>query len=155
MVSSPQLVRLYGGFCHRHQTAPEDLPGEHIPGSPRLALKRKLIPILARAGMLPDISKESITDKSKADAIAKALVITQASWMILQCIARFANKPPVTTLELNTLAHAVCAILVYAFWWEKPLDISEPTLLTGEWAPGLAATLWACRRRPGSPLSEL
>ncbi|KAK0743457.1 hypothetical protein B0T18DRAFT_185082 [Schizothecium vesticola] len=133
-----------GGFAIDTQQGQEDLPGEYIPGSPRLALNRKAVRILARSGMLPDISRESINDKSKADALAKFLAITQASWLILQCVMRFSYRLPVTALELNTLAHAVCALLVYALWWEKPLDIAEPTMLTEEWAPGLAASLWVC-----------
>ncbi|KAK0616985.1 hypothetical protein B0T14DRAFT_498097 [Immersiella caudata] len=135
-----------GGFAIDTKQGQDELPAEYIPGSPRLALNRKAVTVLARSGMLPDISKESITDKSKADALAKALVITQASWLILQCIMRFANGLHVTALELNTLAHAVCALLIYALWWHKPLDITEPALLAGGWAPGLAATLWACSR---------
>ena len=42
---------------------------------------------------------------------------------------RFAYRLPVTALELNSLAHAICALLIYALWWGKPLDISEPTML--------------------------
>lgn len=57
---------------------------------------------------------------------------------------RFAYRLPVTALDLNSLAHAICALLIYALWWGKPLDISEPTILTRDWAPSLAATLQAC-----------
>ncbi|KAK4443628.1 hypothetical protein QBC34DRAFT_498867 [Podospora aff. communis PSN243] len=138
-----------GGFAIDTNQGQEDLPGEYIPGSPRIVLSKKAVAVLARVGMLPDISKGSIKDKSKADSLAKALVITQASWLILQCIMRFANRLPVTVLELNTLAHAVCALLIYALWWEKPLDVTEPHMLTADWAPDFAATLWCCTRHKG------
>jgi hypothetical protein len=29
-------------------------------------------------------------------------------------------------LELNTFAHAVCALAIYIAWWNKPLDVEEP-----------------------------
>ncbi|KAK0753677.1 hypothetical protein B0T18DRAFT_484350 [Schizothecium vesticola] len=34
-------------------------------------------------------------------------------------------------LELNTLAHALCALALYSLWWNKPLDIEEPTPCRG------------------------
>ena len=37
---------------------------------------------------LPDLSKEEIRSKSKANGLAKALVCTQALWFITQCITR-------------------------------------------------------------------
>ncbi|KAM7187470.1 hypothetical protein V8F33_011210 [Rhypophila sp. PSN 637] len=133
-----------GGFAIDTTYGQEDLTGEYISGSPRITFHSKTLRIQAYAGFLPDISKESILDKSKADALAKALVITQATWMILQCVMRLANKLPLTTLELTTLAHAICALLTYVFWWEKLLDVTEPILMTGDWAPGFSSTLWVC-----------
>jgi len=104
-------------------------------------------------GLLPDISVESIKDKSKADKLAKALVIVQASWLILQCVMRWIAQLPVTPLELNTLAHGICALMVYYLWWEKPLDVQSPTLVTAEGRHALTALAWVCsgvrsRRRP-------
>lgn len=29
--------------------------------------------------------------------------------------------------QLNTLGHSVCALIVCMFWWNKPLDIEQPT----------------------------
>ncbi|KAK4206521.1 hypothetical protein QBC37DRAFT_458824 [Rhypophila decipiens] len=136
-----------GGFAIDITYGQEDLPCEYDPRWPRTTFLSKALLILARAGFLPDISRKSILDKSKADAIAKVLVVTQATWMILQCVMRLANKLPLTTLELTTLAHAICALLTYVFWWEKLLDVAEPILMTGDWAPGFASTLWACSAR--------
>ncbi|KAK4215436.1 hypothetical protein QBC37DRAFT_459012 [Rhypophila decipiens] len=136
-----------GGFAIDTTYGQEDLPGEYIPGSPRITFHRKVLPLLARAGFLPDISRESILDKSKADALAKVLVVTQATWIILQCVMRLANNLPLTTLELTTLAHAICALLTYLCWWEKPLDIAEPILLTGGWPSGFASTVWVCNEQ--------
>jgi hypothetical protein len=70
-----------------------------------------------------------ITDKSKADPIDKSLVCVQAGWLIVQRIARLAAGLPIILLELATLAHCLCALVMYALWWHKPLDITEPVLL--------------------------
>lgn len=113
-----------------------------IPGSPKLAADDPLILVAAKKGLLPEISKEYIKDKSKADHLAKVLVIAQASWLILQVIMRWASRLPVTALELNTLAHSICALLVYSLWWDKPLDIQDPTLLTSAYFPPLVALSW-------------
>ena len=82
--------------------------------------------ILARLDMLPDIDRSTVTARSKADGLAKTLVVIQASWMIIQIIARRASGLPVTLLELNTLAHVICAMAMYGLWWKKPQDVKEP-----------------------------
>jgi len=128
-----------GGFAFDPLTEAISLKEE---AKSRVALSTKAILILARHGHIPEISKEAIMDKSKADPIAKALVCVQAGWCLLQYIGRLAGHLPVTLLELNTLGHAVCALLIYIFWWHKPLDIKEPQVLSGEWMPSFYAWMW-------------
>ena len=36
---------------------------------------------------------------------------------------------PISLLELNTFGHAVCAILIYFLWWEKPFEVDYPTMI--------------------------
>jgi hypothetical protein len=38
----------------------------------------------------------------------------------------------ISILELNTFAHALCTLLIFGLWWDKPLDVIEPTLIQGE-----------------------
>ena len=78
-----------------------------------------------------DVSDITIQDKSKADTLAKVLVVLQVSWLFLQCVARASRSMPLTILEVHTLVHAVCAMLMYAFWFEKPLDIRDRHLGAG------------------------
>ncbi|CAI4214332.1 unnamed protein product [Parascedosporium putredinis] len=66
-----------------------------------------------------------IEDKSKGSMLAKSLVCFQAAWFCIQCLTRFGQKLPVSLLELNTLGHAICTLLIYCMWWEKPLDIGQ------------------------------
>lgn len=36
---------------------------------------------------------------------------------------------PISLLELNTFGHAVCALLIYVLWWDKPFEVDYPTVL--------------------------
>jgi hypothetical protein len=85
---------------------------------------------LAEAGVFFEILDEDINDKSKADIFAKAIVIFQVIWMIVQTCGRLANKLPVTVLEGHTLVHVATALAMYVLWFNKSLNVSEPTLVT-------------------------
>ena len=86
---------------------------------------------------------ESILDKSKADNIAKTLTCIQAFWIIIQSIARVASGLPLTFLEINTLGHVKCAQFMFLFWWDKPLEILYPTLLSCDTMHDLCALMWS------------
>ncbi|KAK3361457.1 hypothetical protein B0T24DRAFT_724661 [Lasiosphaeria ovina] len=43
---------------------------------------------------------------------------------------RLAAGLPISLLELNTFAHVVFAVYVFAAWWDKPLDINEPVIIS-------------------------
>ena len=73
---------------------------------------------LARQGQFVDISNKDITDKSKADIFTKSLICIQVSWMVIQCIARKAAGYPLTLLEIHTMVHVVCALILYVLWWK-------------------------------------
>ncbi|KAF9525227.1 hypothetical protein CPB83DRAFT_796745 [Crepidotus variabilis] len=74
----------------------------------------------------PRVSAEQIQDRSKADFLAKTVVLVQTTWFIIGCIARAVNKLPVTELEIVTLAFAVLNGVVYWLWWDKPMDVRCP-----------------------------
>jgi hypothetical protein len=90
---------------------------------------------------LPDLRKEAIFDKSKADSLGKILVCLQAGYMVFQVIGRLAARLPITLLEVNTLGHVLCALTMYAFWFQKPLCVSDPVVLSEDWARPLLC-LW-------------
>lgn len=98
--------------------------------------------LLAKSGLLPPISEREISDKSKADGLAKTLVCLQAIWMVVQVISRLVDGLPVTLLEVNTLGHVVCALLIYLLWWHKPRLVREPTVLQGQWVKPVCAYMW-------------
>ncbi|GAB0140503.1 hypothetical protein EsHS_00001123 [Epichloe bromicola] len=71
----------------------------------RLTLTARGMMLLADSGHLPVVEKAEIEDKSKANDLAKAAVIVQATWMLIQVMSRLAARLPVTLLEVNTVAH--------------------------------------------------
>jgi hypothetical protein len=74
----------------------------------------------------PIVSREEIEDRSKGDAVTKALVVSQTAWFLLQCVARASQHLAVTELELATAAFALLNIVMYVLWWDKPLDVQCP-----------------------------
>jgi hypothetical protein len=94
-----------------------------------------------RDHLIPDISREYIQDKSKSDSLAKLLTCWQAGYFCIQCVFRLSQQLSVTLLELNVLAHAVCALALFAIWSNKPRDVCEPTLIVGEEAMNICALL--------------
>lgn len=124
---------IMGGFAIE-QGGDEDKKSVLPDGVPRLTLGSPELEFIATCSLdrLPNISKEHIEDRSKANGITKAIVCGQALWFCIQCIARCAQGLSLSLLELNTFAHALCAFIMYYLWWEKPLDINEPTILKGD-----------------------
>ncbi|KAJ6783817.1 hypothetical protein PWT90_06123 [Aphanocladium album] len=109
----------------------------------RLTLTARGVLFLAQNGLLPTVYREEIDDKSKANDLAKATVIVQATWMLVQVIGRLAARLPVTLLEVNTVAHVICAFGMYIFWWNKPLLPSEPFVLRDESMAPLVAFMYS------------
>lgn len=97
-----------------------------------------------KPSLVPDISEATIKDKSKSSGLVKGFVCLQAAWFCAQCFSRWKQHLAVSLLELNTLAHALCALLIYMLWWSKPLDIEEPTLILGQESHGISA--YMCMR---------
>ncbi|RYP75180.1 hypothetical protein DL771_002505 [Monosporascus sp. 5C6A] len=86
--------------------------------------------LLASRGYVLDIRREAIDDKSKANLLAKGLICFQVTWMVVQAIARKAFGYPIALLELHTLVHVFCALLMYGLWMNKSMDVQEPTVVT-------------------------
>lgn len=105
--------------------------------------------------LIPILSEQEILDKSKADGLAKALVCLQAAWFCFQCILRVAGSLPISLLELTTFAHAICMFAAYFLWWSKPVNVQQPTVLTGNNFGEILAYMWmsspATQHHPGGP----
>ncbi|KAF8865240.1 hypothetical protein BDZ45DRAFT_612349 [Acephala macrosclerotiorum] len=94
-----------------------------------LTLTTEGVQYLAEKGHLMGISGVSIKDKSKADSLAKVLVCLQMTWLIVQCVVRKVYGYPISLLELHTFVHAICALLMYVLWINKPQDVRDPTIV--------------------------
>ncbi|KAF4965154.1 hypothetical protein FSARC_7021 [Fusarium sarcochroum] len=81
---------------------------------------------LARLGHFLPIPRSKINDKSKADTLQKVFVMTQVTWMATQCIVRKAYGVPISLLEIHTMVHVICAIVMFLFWIKKPKDMLDP-----------------------------
>ena len=132
-------------------------PDPFIPLSQRATLTANGILFLLEhePQLLPDISEEEVKDKSKGGSLTKSAACIQASWFCLSCIARISQKLPLSLLELNTFAHALCTVIVYVLWWRKPLDIEQPLLVHEDRMRPLLAYMWmasktSCIPRPAS-----
>ncbi|KAJ3546423.1 hypothetical protein NMY22_g2063 [Coprinellus aureogranulatus] len=73
-----------------------------------------------------ELTEAQIEDRSKADGLAKAFVVTQCLWFVVQCIGRAVYGLPVLELEVTCLAFIACNIGMYCFWWKKPMNVVCP-----------------------------
>ncbi len=55
-----------------------------------------------------------------------------------------AQRIPISLLELNTFGHAICALLIYLLWWEKPFEVDIPTTIESQVVLDLYALAWIC-----------
>ncbi|KIK51314.1 hypothetical protein GYMLUDRAFT_181609 [Collybiopsis luxurians FD-317 M1] len=94
-----RYVLRYPGLYERYGAHPEDL---------------KFI------GRIP---KREIKDRSHSDGFAKFIAVGQTAWFVVQLIARKARHLPITELEIMTVAFAAMNVLIYFFWWYKPLGV--------------------------------
>ncbi|PSR77132.1 hypothetical protein PHLCEN_2v8040 [Hermanssonia centrifuga] len=133
-----------GGFVFDASTEPKFLPNSYTrailtPAGLRVLLEHD-------PELIPDLSEAEIMDKSKADGLAKALLLFQALWFCTNCVSRLAQGLPLSLLEVTTFAHAFCTFFTYLLWWHKPLNIREPTLISGERAREVCAYMWMASR---------
>ena len=77
----------------------------------------------------PTITTAEIRDRSEGDVFSKVITIFQTTSFILQLMARFTLRLPITELKLITFALASLNGIIYFFWWDKPLRVEEPVSL--------------------------
>jgi hypothetical protein len=70
-----------------------------------------------------------VDDKNRASSLAKCLVVFQVIKMVIQIICRYDAGLSVLLLETHTVIHAVCALMTYVIWFNKPFDIEHPVEL--------------------------
>ncbi|ESK87561.1 hypothetical protein Moror_2010 [Moniliophthora roreri MCA 2997] len=90
------------------------------------------------------ITEDEIRDRGHADALSKTITVLQASWFMLQCLARAVQGLAVTELEVITFAFAILSFVTNFFWWHKPLRVRRPvrSFTPSQDSVGLEQTLW-------------
>lgn len=53
--------------------------------------------------------------------------------MAVQTVGWAVISLPVTLLEVNTLGHVICTLVIYIMWWYKPKLNQKATKLEGDW----------------------
>ncbi|KAK5443440.1 hypothetical protein LTS15_010585 [Exophiala xenobiotica] len=77
----------------------------------------------------PELKKEEIGDKDKADGLARFVTSCQIIWFSLNVIARPTQRLAVSTLEMTTIGFIFCTLGVNICWKNKPMDVFTPTPL--------------------------
>ena len=139
------LYATMGGFV----IDTRDLGLNYLPdGRQRMTLTLHGLKFIAKRAphLVPDLPESAIVDKSKANAFTKLVTCGQALWFCVQCATRSAQGLSISLLEINTAVHAMCTLIMYFYyWWHKPLDVEEPTILTSVDAHSVIALLVAGR----------
>jgi hypothetical protein len=101
--------------------------------TPFLVNSRQLAYLVERGYMpFPDISEAEIWDRSKADTLAKAVTIVQASWLVIEILGRAIEKLETTTLELAAASIVFCTLGTFYCWLHKPSDVQKGVILNIE-----------------------
>ncbi|KAI1272455.1 hypothetical protein F5Y07DRAFT_302241 [Xylaria sp. FL0933] len=101
----------------------------HVPGYKPFPITAKQVAYLTQHGYIdmPTITRREINDKSKANRETKVLAFIQTGWLVTKLIARAGQGLQITPYELTTVALLVCSFTTLVLWWDKPLDVREPT----------------------------
>ncbi|KAF7531266.1 hypothetical protein G7054_g9032 [Neopestalotiopsis clavispora] len=75
------------------------------------------------------VAIEELDDRSNADAVVKALACIQSLWFLITTTARLEQGLYLTTLEIGTIPFIFITWWIYIFWWKKPLNIQQHTLV--------------------------
>ncbi|KAG2033066.1 hypothetical protein BDR03DRAFT_821604, partial [Suillus americanus] len=103
----------------------------HVNHKPRGILTPDELLQFIREGSVetPAITEADIKDRSKSDTISELVAILQLVWFVIQLIARYIQKLPVTLLEIDTLGVAAMTCISCGFWLNKPKDVRIPYIV--------------------------
>jgi len=102
--------------------------------------------------LFPKMSEDEIKDKSKGDGLSKSIAVVQIMWFVTKLISRLKVGWEATDVEVLTLATCVVMLVVYGFWWYKPLNVQFQM----ELEPGPSSTAsGSLSSEPGEAVSQM
>ena len=101
-------------------------------GLPLQTISVQLFRHLLQRGAIdfPALTVADIQERSNLHPILLSLILLQAIWFVLQCISRLVTGLVITQLEVMTFTLVVMSVIIFAFAWQKPLDVRYPVLIT-------------------------
>ena len=73
--------------------------------------------------------------------------------MLTSVVYAVIERIPISLLELNTFGHAICALLIYILWWEKPFEVDYPTIVDSQTLWNTCALVWMMNSRSDFAIS--
>jgi hypothetical protein len=103
----------------------------HPPDYPPFPVSAQQIHYLVSHSFMefPNIDRETIWDRNKADGFVRTIIFIQIIWFASQCIWRGFQYSLISTLELDVVAIVLCTFPTLYFWLHKPLDVTTPITL--------------------------
>jgi hypothetical protein len=114
---------IMGGF-HAYTRGDSEMD-KYLPGTPLYPLDQMTVIEKVKREEIELPLEEEIQDKSKADWLAKTIVLLQIGWFVIQCIARGVAHLPLSELEVVTLAYTVMNFGICIAWWDKPRSVDR------------------------------
>lgn len=115
-----------------NQPPPSDLDKKYIAPVTIWYLNADQISVLRSSGVLqawPRLAEELIEDKSDGNAGGKLISIVTIMRLVATIFRNRSHGMAVTPIEATAMAHAVVALITYALWFGKPLDVNTCTSL--------------------------
>jgi hypothetical protein len=103
--------------------------GFHLYGAddkPLHPLQRGSVMRLIRDEKIELPTESEIRNMGKSNLLAKIIVLIQAGWFGINCIARASQTLSITKLELLTITYVMTHACTYFTWWDKPQTVKRP-----------------------------
>lgn len=85
----------------------------------------------------PYLPEQDIKIKSRSHPLLAAVTLLQATWFIIQCIARGVRGLDITQLEAITIVLIGVNALLLRAWWNKPLDARSFVRIDARFLPSV------------------
>lgn len=71
------------------------------------------------------ISKKAIKNRTRRDNLSKGITVIQITSFFVLLASRWAQKLPLSILEISSFAYIISAAIAYLLWWSKPDTVQK------------------------------